>query len=118
MGLTDENNAANFFIYPIKGRYAKGHERCFLFLCRKAQALFADEKAVRAGEQPSFFEIRGGIFFAFLIGLCVYIPLFMNIIFLWARTVVACECLFSDLRYICNTCTQVANRYIMLILKR
>lgn len=35
----------------------------------------------------------------------------MNIIFLWARTVVACECLFSDLRYICNTCTQVANRY-------
>ena len=46
-GLTDENNAANFFIYPIKG---------------------ADEKAVRAGEQPSFFEIRGGIFFAFLIG--------------------------------------------------
>jgi len=68
VGLTDENNAANFFIYPIKGRYAKRHERYFLFLCRKAQALFADEKAVRAGEQPSFFEIRGGIFFAFLIG--------------------------------------------------
>ena len=68
MGLTDENNDANFFIYPIKGRYAKRHERYFLFLCRKAQALFADEKAVRAGEQPSFFEIRGGIFFAFLIG--------------------------------------------------
>ena len=34
----------------------------------QADAVTAREKAVRAGEQPSFFEIRGGIFFAFLIG--------------------------------------------------
>ena len=39
-------------------------------------------------------------------------------VLLQSRVVVAYECLFSDLRYICNTCTQVANRYIMLILKR
>lgn len=34
------------------------------------------------------------------------------------RAVVAYECLFSDLRYICNTCTQVADRYITLILRK
>ena len=31
---------------------------------------------------------------------------------------VAYGCLFSGLRYICNTCTQVADRYITLILRK
>ena len=35
-----------------------------------------------------------------------------------ARAVVAYGCLFSGLRYICNTCTQVADRYITLILRK
>ena len=37
---------------------------------------------------------------------------------LQARAVVAYGCLFSGLRYICNTCTQVADRYITLILRK
>ena len=35
-----------------------------------------------------------------------------------SRAVVAYGCLFSDLRYNCNTCTQVAHTEIMLILRK
>ena len=35
-----------------------------------------------------------------------------------SRAVVAYGCLFSDLRYNCNTCTQVAHTEILLILRK
>ena len=41
-----------------------------------------------------------------------------NFIFLQSRAVVAYGCLFSDLRYNCNTCTQVAHTEILLILRK
>ena len=44
--------------------------------------------------------------------------LWIKIVLLWTRACVAYGCLFSGLRYICNTCTQVADRYIMLILRK
>ena len=39
-------------------------------------------------------------------------------VLLQSRAVDAYECLFSGLRYICNTCTQVVDRYITLILRK
>ena len=44
--------------------------------------------------------------------------LWIKIVLLWTRACVAYECLFSGLCYICNMCTQVADRYIMLILRK
>ena len=44
--------------------------------------------------------------------------LWIKIVLLQSRAVVAYECLFSDLRYICNTCMQVADRYITLTLRK
>ena len=41
-----------------------------------------------------------------------------KIVLLQSRAVVAYGCLFSDLRYNCNTCTQVAHTEIMLILRK
>lgn len=41
-----------------------------------------------------------------------------NFIFLQSRAVVAYGCLFSDLRYNCNTCTQVAHTEILLTLRK
>ena len=41
-----------------------------------------------------------------------------NFIFLQSRAVVAYRCLFSDLRYNCNTCTQVADIDVKLTLRK
>ena len=41
-----------------------------------------------------------------------------KIVLLQSRVVVAYGCLFSDFRYNCNTCTQVAHTEIMLILRK
>ena len=42
----------------------------------------------------------------------------IKIVILQSRAVVAYGCLFSDLRYNCNTCTQVAHTEMLLILRK
>jgi len=62
VGLTDENNAANFSLYPIKGRYAKGHERQFLF-CVGKHKLFSLTRRRCARVSSRLFSKSGVEFF-------------------------------------------------------